>query len=53
MGYLFMLAISILIAFCTHKENKFEPTSLDTKVELNSTNIIKVLKSNINSKNIT
>ncbi len=52
MKYLFTIAFCFLFAFCTTKEKKSEPKSLDTNVELNSTNVIKALKGEINESDI-
>jgi hypothetical protein len=52
MKYLFTIAFYFLFAFCTPKEKKSEPKSLDTKVELNSINVIKALKGEINESDI-
>ena len=52
MKYLFTLAIIILFAYCTPTETKPETKTLNTKVEFNSSNVIKALEEEIDASDL-
>lgn len=52
MKYLFTLTIIVLFAYCTPTESKSESKPLTTKVELNSSNVIKALEEEIDASDI-